>query len=40
VIRSIVHTASAELKSGRISAAEVEPVMLETVLAAIGGPGR
>jgi TetR/AcrR family transcriptional regulator, mexCD-oprJ operon repressor len=40
VIRSIVHTASAELKSGRISAAEVEPVMLETVLAAISGPGR
>jgi TetR/AcrR family transcriptional regulator, mexCD-oprJ operon repressor len=40
VIRSIVHTASAELKSGRISAADVEPVMLETVLAAIGGPGR
>jgi AcrR family transcriptional regulator len=40
VIRSIVHTASAELKSGRISAAEVESVMLETVLAAIGGPGR
>jgi TetR/AcrR family transcriptional regulator, mexCD-oprJ operon repressor len=40
VIRSIVHTASAELKSGRISAAEVEPVMLETVLAAISGPER
>lgn len=37
VIRSIVHTASAELRSGRISEAEVEPVMLTTVLAAIGG---
>jgi AcrR family transcriptional regulator len=38
VIRSIVHTASAELRSGRISEAEVEPVMLTTVLAAIAGP--
>ena len=30
-----VHTASAELQSGRLSEAEVEPVMLTTVLAAI-----
>ncbi len=37
VIRAIVHTASAELRSDRISEAEVEPVMLTTVLAAIGG---
>jgi hypothetical protein len=40
VIRAIVHTASAELRSGRISEAEVEPVMLTTVLGAIGGPKR
>jgi TetR/AcrR family transcriptional regulator, mexCD-oprJ operon repressor len=40
VIRAIVHTASSELRSGRISEAEVEPVMLTTVLAAIGGPKR
>jgi AcrR family transcriptional regulator len=40
VIRSIVHTASAELRSGRISEAEVEPVMLTTALAAISGPKR
>ena len=40
VIRAIVHTASAELRSGRISEAEVEPVMLTTVLAAISGPKR
>jgi TetR/AcrR family transcriptional regulator, mexCD-oprJ operon repressor len=40
VIRAIVHTASAELRSGRISEAEVEPVLLATVLAAIGGPKR
>jgi TetR/AcrR family transcriptional repressor of mexCD-oprJ operon len=38
VIRAIVHTASAELRSGRLSQAEVESVMLTTVLAAIGGP--
>jgi AcrR family transcriptional regulator len=37
VIRAIVHTASAELRSGRLSDAEVEPVMLTTVFAAIGG---
>jgi AcrR family transcriptional regulator len=40
VIRAIVHTASAELRSGRISEAEVEPVLLTTVLAAISGPKR
>jgi AcrR family transcriptional regulator len=40
VIRAIVHTASAELRSGRISEAEVEPVMLTTALAAISGPKR
>jgi AcrR family transcriptional regulator len=40
VLRSIVHTASAELQSGRISEAEVEPVMLTTALAAISGPKR
>ena len=33
VIRAIVHTASAELQSGRISEAEVEEAMLTTVLA-------
>jgi TetR/AcrR family transcriptional repressor of mexCD-oprJ operon len=36
VIRAIIHTASAELQSGRLSETEVEPVMLTTVLAAIG----
>ena len=35
VIRAIVHTASAELRSGRISEAEVEAVMLTTVTAAM-----
>jgi AcrR family transcriptional regulator len=40
VIRAIVHTASAELRSGRISEAEVEPVLLTTVLAAISGTQR
>lgn len=40
VIRSIVHTASAELQSGRISEADVEPTMLATALAAIGGSKR
>ncbi len=36
VIRALVHTASAELYSGRISQAEVEDAMLTTVFAAIG----
>jgi TetR/AcrR family transcriptional regulator, mexCD-oprJ operon repressor len=40
VIRAIVHTASAELRSGRISEAEVAPVMLTTVLATITRPGK
>jgi TetR/AcrR family transcriptional repressor of mexCD-oprJ operon len=35
VVRGIVHTASSELQGGRISAAEVEPAMLSTALAAI-----
>jgi AcrR family transcriptional regulator len=38
VIRAIVHTASAELGSGRISKAEVEPAMLSTAIAAISKP--
>jgi AcrR family transcriptional regulator len=37
VIRAIVHTASAELRSGRLAESEVEAVMLTTVLGAIGG---
>jgi AcrR family transcriptional regulator len=37
VIRAIVHTASAELRSGRLSEAEVEGVMLTTVFGAISG---
>jgi TetR/AcrR family transcriptional repressor of mexCD-oprJ operon len=40
VIRAIVHTASAELRSGRISEADVAPVMLTTVLATINRPGK
>jgi TetR/AcrR family transcriptional regulator, mexCD-oprJ operon repressor len=40
VLRAIVHTASAELQSGRISEGEIEDAMLTTVLAAIGGPAR
>src|SRR5512141_972609 len=40
VMRAIVHTASSELQSGRISDAKVEAAMLSTVLAAIGGPKR
>jgi AcrR family transcriptional regulator len=40
VIRSLVHAASAELQSGRLTEADVEPVMLTTVLAAIGGQKR
>jgi len=35
VIRSIVHTASNEWQSGRISEAQVEPAMLTTITAAI-----
>lgn len=40
VIRAIVHTASAEVRSGRISEADVAPVMLTTVLATINRPGK
>lgn len=40
VIRAIVHTASTELRAGRISEADVERVMLTTALAAISGPKR
>src|SRR3954451_20423631 len=35
VIRALVHTASAELQSGRLSETEVEQTMLSTVLAAM-----
>jgi hypothetical protein len=35
VIRAIVHTASAELQSGRIAERDVEAAMLTTALAAI-----
>jgi AcrR family transcriptional regulator len=35
MIRAIAHAASAEVRSGRIPAAEVEPAMLSTALAAI-----
>ena len=36
VIRSLVHTASAELQSGRLRGAEVEDTVVTTVLAAMG----
>jgi TetR/AcrR family transcriptional regulator, mexCD-oprJ operon repressor len=35
MIRAIAHAASAEVRSGRISASEVEPAMLTTALAAV-----
>jgi TetR/AcrR family transcriptional regulator, mexCD-oprJ operon repressor len=38
VMRAIVHTASAELKAGRLTEATVEQTMLTTVLAAIAPP--
>jgi AcrR family transcriptional regulator len=38
VLRAIVHTASAELRSDRISEADVEHAMLTTVFAALGDP--
>lgn len=38
MIRAIAHAASAEARSGRITAAEVERTMLTTALAAIGPP--
>jgi AcrR family transcriptional regulator len=37
VIRSLVHTASAELQSGRLTEADVEQTVITTVLAAMGG---
>ena len=37
VIRSIVHTASHEIRGGRIPESEAEPVMISTILGAIGG---
>ena len=39
VIRSIVHAASHEIRSGRIRDSEAEDVMISTVLAAISGNG-
>jgi TetR/AcrR family transcriptional regulator, mexCD-oprJ operon repressor len=38
VLRAIVHAASAELQSGRLSEAAVEQTMVTTVLAAMGEP--
>lgn len=38
VLRAIVHTASAELRAGRITEAEVEQAMLSTAIAAIAEP--
>jgi AcrR family transcriptional regulator len=40
VIRALVHTASAELQSGRLAEAEVEQTIVTTVLAAMGGAKR
>jgi AcrR family transcriptional regulator len=40
VLRAIVHAASAELQSGRLSEAAVEQTMVTTVLAAMGGSKR
>jgi AcrR family transcriptional regulator len=40
VLRAIVHAASAELQSGRLSEAEVEQTVVTTVLAAMAGPTR
>lgn len=40
VLRAIVHAASAELQSGRLSEATVEQTMVTTVLAAMGGSKR
>jgi AcrR family transcriptional regulator len=38
VLRAVVHTASAELRAGRITEAEVEQAMLSTAIAAIAAP--
>jgi AcrR family transcriptional regulator len=40
VIRSIVHTASHEIRGGRLPDSEAEDVMISTVLGAISGDGR
>jgi len=40
VMRAIVHAASAELQSGRLTEATVEETMLTTVLAALAAPQR
>lgn len=40
VMRAVVHTASAELRSGRLTEANVERTMLTTVLAALASPTR
>jgi AcrR family transcriptional regulator len=40
VMRAIVHAASAELRNGRLSEADVEQTMLTTVLAALAPPAR
>jgi AcrR family transcriptional regulator len=40
VIRALVHTASAELQSGRLSDADVEETILTTVLAAMSEPEK
>jgi TetR/AcrR family transcriptional regulator, mexCD-oprJ operon repressor len=40
VIRSLVHTASAELQSGRLTEATVEQTVITTVLSALGEPRR
>ena len=40
VIRALAHTASFELQAGRIPEAEVEDVLLTTVLAAVSGTSR
>ena len=39
VIRAIVHTASPEIRGGRIPESEAEAVMISTILRAIGGNG-
>ncbi len=39
VTRSIVHTASHEIRGGRLPESEAEPVMISTILGAISGNG-
>jgi hypothetical protein len=36
MVRAIAHAASAEVRSGRITAADVEPALISTVLNALG----